>query len=165
MPMTLLSRRATIAMLGLAGLPAAAAAQTATEAPPAAPAAGDTRGRPVGRVRIEQTQAAFIGSVSWGRGTLTFRGRNTRFRIRGLGAGGIGLATMTAVGDVYNLTRLSDFAGAYAQARAGAVLGDQQIRGGLWLINPNGVQINLRPQRRGVALQLGGDALHIELTR
>lgn len=158
--MTFLSRRtALITALGLAGASGTARAQPAPH-----PATGAANS-PIGRVTIRLTQAALIGSVSWGSGTLTFRGRQRRFRIRGLGAGGLGLATLTASGEVHNLTRIEDFAGTYVQGRAGAVLGEAQLQGGMWLTNSQGVRMSLRPQRRGVALQLGGDGLVIEFQR
>jgi hypothetical protein len=164
MRMILMSRRAVLAtMLAVAGLPAAALAQGATQQRPArAPSPGSARS-PVGRIEIRQSQAAFLGSVSWGSGTLTFQGRRVGLRVRGLGIGGVGYATMTATGEVHHLTRIEDIAGSYAQARAGAVVGTRQIQGGLWLENAQGVQIHLVPQRRGVALQLGADAMVIEL--
>lgn len=158
--MTAITRRsALVSALALAGLPGAARAQPAPH-----PATGAANS-PLGRVTIRMTQAALIGSVSWGSGTLTFRGRQRRFRIRGLGAGGLGLATLTATGEVHNLSRIEDFAGTYLQGRAGAVVGDAQLQGGMWLSNSNGVRMSLRPQRRGVALQLGGDGLIVEFQR
>lgn len=154
--MPCMTRRSVLgASLALAALPVAARAQPATGAAAATTA----------RVTIRMTQAALIGSLSWGSGTLIFRGRRRNFRIRGLGAGGIGLARLTATGEVHNLTRIEDFAGTYVQGRAGAVLGDAQLQGGMWLTNSNGVQMSLRPQRQGLALQLGADGLIIEFQR
>ncbi len=118
---------------------------------------------PVGHVTITQTQVSLLGSVSWGSGTLTFEGHTHRFRVRGLGVGGIGVSELRASGDVYALSRLADFPGLYGAARAGAVAGSAAVRGGAWLQNPAGVSIQLRPQRTGVALQIGADGLLIEL--
>ncbi|MBR0670549.1 hypothetical protein [Neoroseomonas soli] len=119
--------------------------------------------RPVGQVTITQTQVSLLGSVSWGSGTLTFQGHAHRFRVRGLGVGGVGISELRANGDVYGLSRLADFPGLYGTARAGAVAGSTAMRGGVWLQNPAGVTIQLRPQRTGVALQIGADGLLIEL--
>ncbi len=118
---------------------------------------------PVGHVTITQTQVSLLGSVSWGSGTLTFEGHTHRFRIRGLGVGGVGISELHANGEVYGLSRLADFPGLYGAARAGAVANTTQVRGGVWLQNPAGVSIQLRPQRTGVALQIGADGLLIEL--
>ncbi len=164
---TLLMRRALLA------LPAALGACASEPAPPppaaAAPPrpdadAGPANRRPSGRVEIDQTQASFIGSVAWGRGTLYYEGRRYPLRVHGLGIGGFGLARSKAVGDVYGLNRLADFAGVYAQGRAGVVVGEAQLTGGMWLVNPAGVSLHLRPRRQGLALQLGADGMAIELS-
>jgi hypothetical protein len=47
--------------------------------------------------------------------------------------------------------KLSDFSGAYGAARAGAVAGDAELKGGLWMENPAGVQIHMVPRRSGLA--------------
>ena len=114
-----------------------------------------------GTVEIEQVQIAFIGSGNLGGGTLQFQGGNYSFSVGGLGIGGFGISKMTATGDVYNLRELRHFPGAYGQARYGMALRDVSA-GELWLENPNGVLINLRAQRTGLALSLGADAVIID---
>ena len=81
--------------------------------------------------------------------------------MKGLGVGGVGVSKLEAYGNVFRLTRLSDFPGAYGEARAGAVAGDAQLEGGMWMQNPAGVQIHLVPRRSGVALSLGADGVLI----
>jgi hypothetical protein len=95
--------------------------------------------------------------------TLNFQGHTHRFRLRGLGVGGFGISELRVNGDVYALSRLADFPGLYGTARAGAVAGSAEVRGGVWLQNSAGVYTHLRPQRTGVALQVGADGLLIEL--
>ncbi|PWS34395.1 hypothetical protein DFH01_25605 [Falsiroseomonas bella] len=151
------SRQSTRRAVGKAGLVTVLAAGIGARTGSAQPA------HPVGHVTITQTQVSLLGSVSWGSGTLTFEGHTHRFRVRGLGVGGVGISELRANGDVYALSRLADFPGLYGAARAGAVAGSAAVRGGVWLRNPAGVSIQLRPQRTGVALQIGGDGLLIEL--
>jgi hypothetical protein len=111
---------------------------------------------------MEQVQAAFIGSAGGGSGTLFFRGRSYPFDVGGIGIGGIGASTISAQGEVYHLSRVADFAGAYAQGRYGAVFGD--ISGGdLWLQNEKGVVLHLKAKRTGLMLSLGGDAVVISM--
>jgi hypothetical protein len=138
--------------------PAAARAQ-----PAPAPQAPQAPQGPSGRIRISQTQASLLGSIAWGGGTLTFQGHSHRFRIRGIGVGGLGFTQMTAAGEVYDLTDLRDFPGLYGQARAGAVAGSAQVQGGIWLQNTAGVRIHLHPERQGLALQVGADGMLIEM--
>lgn len=78
---------------------------------------------PGASIEIHQTQASFIGSVSWGSGTLTYLGMRYPIRARGLG---IGVTRTSAMGEVYGLRQLTDFSDLYGQARSGAVLGDRQ---------------------------------------
>ena len=84
------------------------------------------------------------------------------FKIGGLGIGGIGVSRMTATGNVYNLRDVAYFPGAYVQGRYGAVIGEASV-GKLWLRNANGVVLELRAEREGLALSLGGDAIYINL--
>jgi len=68
---------------------------------------------------------------------------------------------MEAYGDVYNLRELRQFPGAYGQARYGAAYGDQG-KGEMWLENTNGVMIDLKTRRQGLAVSLGADAVIID---
>jgi len=115
-----------------------------------------------GTVRIEQVQIAFIGSGNLGGGTLQFAGKSYDFTVGGLGVGGFGISKMVATGNVYNLTDVAHFPGAYLQGRVGMVVGDAST-GKLWLQNSHGVVLELKAEREGLALSLGGDAVYIGL--
>ena len=147
-----IGRRACQATL-IAGLVMAASPAGAQSAP--AP-------RPVGRVSIDQTQLAFIGSAAVGGGTLFFRGRSYPFTINGLGIGGIGASKIKATGEVYQLTRVSDLAGVYGQVRLGWALANQGS-GRLWLQNDKGVILRLHTKRQGLMLAAGADTVRIQL--
>lgn len=126
----------------------------------AAPAIAQQRVKS-GTVNIEQVQVAFFGSGNVGSGTLHYEGRSYRFSVGGLGVGGFGVSKMEAYGDVYNLRELRQFPGAYGQARYGAAYGDQG-KGEMWLENTNGVMIDLKTRRQGLAVSLGADAVIID---
>ena len=126
----------------------------------ALPAAKADDLKPAGTVTISQTQIAFIGSGNLGGGQLTYGGKTYSFTVGGLGIGGFGISTMKATGTVYNLTDVSKFAGAYVQGRYGFAAGTSGS-GELWLQNDAGVVIQLKTERQGVALSLGGDAVYI----
>jgi hypothetical protein len=126
-----------------------------------APAAFAADLEQTGTVTIEQVQIAFIGSGNLGGGTLIFKGEKYGFSVGGLGIGGIGISRMQAHGAVYNLYDLSDFPGAYVQARAGLAVGSTST-GQLWLRNAQGVALRLDADRSGLALSLGGDAVYID---
>jgi hypothetical protein len=166
----ILNRRLWLAALPALGLaacasdPAPAPAPVATpHTPPAAPPESPL-GPVVARVEMNNWQVGFIGQVAWGSGTITYRGRRYPFRVRGLGAGGVGVARVRATGQVYNMTSLDQFPGLFGQARAGLVAPGAQLRGGLWLQNTAGVRMNLSANRTGLAAQIGADGLLIEMT-
>jgi hypothetical protein len=113
-----------------------------------------------GTVDIHQTRVSFIASANGGGGVLHYRGRDYPFSIGGLGVGGIGISKLVASGNVYNLSRRSQFSGVYSQLRSGVALGDNGP-GSLWLKNGDGVVLKLRGASRGVALTIGADAVNI----
>lgn len=115
---------------------------------------------PAGTVEMHQVQAAFIGSGNTGDGTLQFRGRSYPFTVSGLGIGGIGVSTLEATGEVYDLAKADDFEGAYVQGRYGFAVGEES-GGALWLKNDKGVVMRLKTKRTGLMLSLGGDAVVI----
>ena len=117
---------------------------------------------PSGTVEMHQVQAAYIASAGGGSGTLFYDGKAYPFRVGGVGIGGIGASTITAAGDVYGLTQLSQFSGTYVQGRYGFAFGDKS-GGDLWLKNNNGVILHLNAKRTGLMLSLGGDAVIISL--
>ena len=118
------------------------------------------RPQQTGTVTIKQLQVAFMFSGNVGGGNLHYKVKTYPFSIGGLGVGGFGVSSIKATGEVYNLRRLSDFAGAYGQARIGIVVGTLSP-GTLWLENPQGVYLRLAAKRKGVALSLGLDAIYI----
>lgn len=166
----LLPRRLWLASLPVLGLAACASDPAPAPAPVAtphqhtpAPPTEAPLGRATARVEMNNWQVGFIGQVAWGSGTITYRGRRHAFRVRGLGAGGVGVARVRATGQVYNMTSLDQFPGLFGQARAGLVAPGAQLRGGLWLQNTAGVRMNLAANRTGLAAQIGADGLLIEM--
>src|SRR6185295_6933598 len=117
-----------------------------------------------GTVDMQEVQAAYIGSGSAGSGVLTFRGKEYPFKVGGLGVGGIGLSTIDATGEVYNLRELALFPGTYGQARYGFAIGAASA-GDLWMQNESGVILHLKAKRTGLILSLGGDAVVISLNQ
>lgn len=117
--------------------------------------------KPSGKVSIESTSIAAGIGVSWGDGILNFKGKQIHFSVDGLSLVDFGISKASAVGDVYNLTDVSKFAGNYVAAEAGFALAGGM--GGMVLRNQNGVVIHLRSVSRGAKLQLGTSGLNIKL--
>ncbi len=126
---------------------------TAAQKPPA----------PSGLITFEATSVGVGATFTWGRGWLTFKGRNYPIRIDGLGIVGVGLSKVRAKGKVYHLKTPNDLAGSYAKAEAGAAL----IAGGKGFVarNNKGVVIELSAEETGVSFELGGGAFTITMEK
>jgi hypothetical protein len=122
----------------------------------------EAKGRkPSGKVAIESTSIAAGVGVSWGDGTLRFKGKEYRFSIEGMTLVDVGISKASAVGDVYDLNDLSKFDGTYVAGEAGFALAGGM--GGMVLRNQNGVVMHLRSVTQGAKLQLGPSGLTITL--
>lgn len=152
--------KAVVATFMLVSLSGCAGDRSANDRP-----ALTLNGKPLsGYVEMKEVQLAYIGSAGGGEGVLHFHGRNYPFTVGGLGVGGIGISSIDARGEVYNLADVAQFAGAYAQGRYGAAVGTAST-GDLWLQNSNGVIMHLKAKREGLMLSLGGDAVVITMKR
>ncbi len=110
--------------------------------------------QPVGKVSIEEKQFGLILGGSTGGGTLTFHGKKYPFKLKGLSAGlDVGVSKMSAVGEVYDLKKVSQFPGTFTKFEASIALGGGV--GGLRLQNEKGVIMNLRSRTKGLNLNLG----------
>src|SRR3989441_13156795 len=78
---------------------------------------------PSGKGAIETKSIAVGIGVSWGDGKLTDQGKDHSFTVHGLSVVDVGVSKASTTGNVYHLTKLSDFAGNDAAAEAGAALG------------------------------------------
>jgi hypothetical protein len=117
---------------------------------------------PDATVDMQEVQVAYLASGGGGNGTLFYRGGVYPFTIGGLGVGGIGASTISASGEVYKLSSLAQFPGAYIEGRYGFALGNRS-GGDLWLQNGAGVILHLKAKREGLMLSLGGDAIAISM--
>jgi hypothetical protein len=93
----------------------------------------------VGAVSVDMTTVAAGVGASWGSGVLRF--------------GNVGVSSINAVGNVYNMNSLSQFAGNYAAVGAGITLAGGVA--GLKMQNQSGVIINLYAVQQGVQLNIG----------
>jgi hypothetical protein len=123
--------KTVVTLLGMSALALGSACSSSVKVGPEA-VAGLT---PDGTVDMEQVQVAYIGNAGGGSGTLYYHGNSYPFTVGGLGVGGIGASTVDAEGEVYKLRNLSQFAGSYAQASYGFVVGSTSS-GDLWMQTP-----------------------------
>ena len=106
--------------------------------------------------------AAGIG-ISWGGGTLTYKGKEYPVDVKGLSVGDVGVTKIEASGKVYGLKDLADFDGNYVAAGAGAT-----AAGGGSVVamrNQNGVEVTLTSTTQGVKITLGGGGVEMKLKK
>jgi hypothetical protein len=142
---------AIIAFIGLAGC----------EIPPSGvPTAADIRGvRPSGTVTMTQF---FVSGSGVGSGTLTFRGRTYPFTLIGSLNGVGAIATTQASGEVYKLSDVSQFPGAWIQGNGNLAV-STLANGELWLQNNHGVVMRLNARQAGITLSNGRYEIFIQL--
>jgi hypothetical protein len=118
-------------------------------------------GPPSGKVAVESKSVALGVGVSWGDGTLTYKGKAHKFTVNGLSVVDLGVAKVTANGEVFNLKKLSDFEGNYVAGEAGAAVGGGA--GTAILKNQHGVVMKLTGTGSGVKFTLAGKGVEVKL--
>ena len=118
---------------------------------------------PSGKISIESNSIALAVGVNWGDGLLTFKGRGRLFAVNGLTLVDIGIAKASAIGEVYNLTDISQFEGIYLPGEAGfALVGGM---GGIAMRNKNGVVLHMRGDSEEALLQLAPSGVTIKFRK
>lgn len=107
--------------------------------------------KPDATVDFSGATAAIGVGVTWGNGTLHFRGRDYPFKLQGLGVVDVGGGTLQGTGEIYNLKTVEDFAGSYAAASAGAALDKGESV--TTMRNPNGVVMRVKSKTKGAELK------------
>ncbi|HEX2260757.1 MAG TPA: DUF1134 domain-containing protein [Candidatus Binatia bacterium] len=118
---------------------------------------------PSGKISIESNSIALAVGVNWGDGRLIFKGKHQLFAVNGLTLVDIGIAKASAVGEVYNLTDVSQFEGTYLAGEAGFVLAGGM--GGIALRNKNGVVLHMRGDSEEALLQLAPSGVAIKFRK
>jgi hypothetical protein len=115
--------------------------------------------KPTGSVTVKAVTVKVGVGVSWGDGILTFQNENYPFKVSGLSIVGVGGSSIDAEGIVFNLEKLEDFPGTWAEASGAAVLGKESA-GGITMRNGN-VFMTLAGKQKGAQLSAGGGGLTI----
>ena len=119
--------------------------------------------KPDATLKLSEGQVAVGIGWSWGKGVLTFKGKEYPFKVQGLSVGDVGITKADAEGKVYNLKKLEDFDGKYLSgaAQATVVLG----AGATAMQNDRGVVLHLFPKTKGVNLKLAGEGVKFTLEK
>lgn len=119
---------------------------------------------PDGSIVIEQVRVGILAvGAAVGGGRLRFRGEEYSFSVRGLEFGSLGVATLSASGEVFNLRRIEDFPGRYEERVAPRPPGGEGGPETRFLRNAAGVELRLRTDRVGGGLRLAANGITIEL--
>ncbi|HEV2840371.1 MAG TPA: hypothetical protein VGW39_03520 [Chthoniobacterales bacterium] len=119
--------------------------------------------KPDATLRLSGGSAAVGIGYSWGKGTLTYKGKDYPVSVKGLSLGKVGITSATASGEVHNLKSLKDFDGNYTAAAAGVTLAGG--RSAVTMKNQNGVRIRLVSTNRGADITLGGSGVDLKIKK
>jgi hypothetical protein len=125
--------------------------------------AGETAAKPVATIAFDAGSVAAGIGYSWGSGTLTYKGKKYPFKVDGLAVGDVGVTKVDAVGEVYDLKNLDDFAGTYTATSAEATVG-----GGAGIArmkNQNGVTLIVKARTQGINFKLALSGVKFELKK
>ncbi len=124
-----------------------------------APGQSDT----TGKVTLESKSVAVGVGVSWGDGILEYQGKKYTFTVEGLSVLDLGVAKVSARGEVKNLKKPEDFNGNYALVGTGAGVGGGA--GAALLKNQNGVEMALVATGQGVKLSIAQGGVGVKLKK
>ena len=112
------------------------------------------------------TFALGIG-FNWGKGTLTYKGKDYPVKVKGLSVGRVGSTGVSATGEVFNLQHLRDFNGHYNYSGAGGVRGVTVASGhaGSVMSNQAGVIIRLSTAQKGLDVNATGGGVDMQITQ
>ena len=127
------------------------------------PLLSNAAGAPEATLDISGSRGAVGVGYVQASGTLHFHGQDYPVRVQGLTVGEVGGGTITATGDVYNLSNLDDLNGNYVAVSAGAALGGGSD--GTAMQNQNGVMVKLRATTQGADLNLSIDGFALKLAK
>lgn len=115
-----------------------------------------------GTVEVKAQQVRLIVGGAKGTGVLHFNGKDYKFKMSGASVGGVGVTKVDAVGTVYNLKDIKDFPGIYAGMGVGATA----VEGaGASSWENKGVVIKMKSKTEGIALNMGVNAVTVELVK
>ncbi|MEM5789642.1 MAG: hypothetical protein AAGU11_20200 [Syntrophobacteraceae bacterium] len=116
-----------------------------------------------GTVELSTGSVAAGVGLSWGGGTLTYNGKQYKFKVDGLSVGSVGIQNAAARGKVYNLKNVADFSGNYAAVAAGVTVGGGG--GAKTMKNEKGVIMDLISTNQGVEFTFGTQGVKVTLEK
>jgi len=122
-----------------------------------------SQSKPDATIRLSSGSFAVGIGFSWGKGTLTYKGKDYPLSVNGLSLGKVGISGATASGEVYNLKNIKDFDGNYTAAGIGITLAGG--RSGVAMKNQNGVKVVVASTTKGFDVTIGGGGVTMKLKK
>jgi len=122
---------------------------------------------PDATLRLSGGSFALGIGFSWGKGTLTYKGKDYPVKVKGLSVGRVGSTGVSAQGEVFNLKHLRDFNGHYNYSGAGGVRGVTVASGhaGSVMSNQAGVIIRISTAQKGLDVNATGGGVDMQITQ
>lgn len=118
---------------------------------------------PSAKVTIDSESIAIGVGFQWGGGTISFEGKEYKFKVYGLSIIDVGATSISATGDVYNLKSIDDFPGTFMAAEAAGSLGEG--KGISTMKNGKDVVMKLTSNTSGVKLKLAPEGIKIKMEK
>jgi len=118
---------------------------------------------PDATIRINGGSAAVGIGFSWGKGILTYKGKDYPIAVNGLSLGKVGFTSATASGEVYHLKGLKDFDGNYSGVGTGLTLAGG--RSAITVKNQNGVRVRLISTNKGIDVAIAAGGVDMKLKK
>lgn len=115
-----------------------------------------------GTITLDSTSVAIGIGVTWGHGVLTMNDGSThKFKVNGLSVVDVGMSSISATGEVFNLVETSDLNGDFSTGEIGVTV----IGGGSAsaMKNNKGVVIQLKSKQKGLKFTLAPGGMKIRL--
>jgi hypothetical protein len=120
-------------------------------------------GKPDATLRLSGGAVAAGIGFSWGKGTLTYKGKDYPVSVNGLSLGKVGISGTSASGEVYNLKKLEDFDGHYNAFAAGMTVAAGHSAA--VLKNQNGVRVSITSTSRGVDVAVAKSGVDMKIKK
>jgi hypothetical protein len=117
-------------------------------------------------LRISGGSFALGIGFNWGKGTLTYKGKDYPVKVKGLSVGKVGMTGVEVHGEVFNLKQLGDFDGHYNYGGSG-MRGVTLASGhtGTLMTNQSGVIIRMSATQKGVDVNATGGGVDLKIQK
>jgi hypothetical protein len=128
--------------------------------------AAEKESKPDATLRLSGGSFALGIGFRWGSATLTYKGKEYPVKMNGLSVGKVGMTSVSAHGEVFNLKHLQDFNGHYnvgAEGTRGVTIA--KGKASTLMTNQAGVIVRLAATQTGVDVNATGGGVDMQLQK